>query len=358
MKNAIDKIIEKTNLNLKGLNVITEAASLEYQLMPLLAARAGANVVALGKDSNYGTFEDIKREIESKAIVIGVEDKIDILHLEDFDRWQWADIITNSGMLRPINKKIVEKLKSTSVIPLLWETWEFRPSEIDIETCQENNILVIGTNEGFDPINMFDYPGMLAIHILNQLRVDYSSDTIALFGGELPGTLIANHLSSLNKSLFWFADDYRKDLTNLVPYKYDKVESMFEANDVKVILFAEHSNPIQLIGSKGLLKPKSLKNDHNSIRIGHLCGNIDLKAIKNNDIFIYPEKVASFGYLSILPNIFGPTPMLKLFSGGLKVGEIAARSRLSGDTLDIAIDKTVKHGVGQDFEGGFYNFNK
>ena len=106
------------------------------------------------------------------------------------------------------------------------------------------------TEDSFSLINIKDAKELHfaqgQLHILNQLRVDYSSDTIALFGGELPGTLIANHLSSLNKSLFWFADDYRKDLTNLVPYKYDKVESMFEANDVKVILFAEHSNPIQL----------------------------------------------------------------------------------------------------------------
>ena len=73
---------------------------------------------------------------------------------------------------------------------------------------------------------------------------------------------------------------------------------------------------------------------------------------------MYPKKVAPFGYLSILPNMFGSTPMLKLFSAGLKVGEIASRSRLSGENVETAIIKTVKHGVGQDFEGGFYNFNK
>ncbi|MEK9613581.1 MAG: hypothetical protein VW080_06620 [Flavobacteriaceae bacterium] len=356
MINSIDKIIKNTNLNLEGLNVITEAASLEYQLMPLLAARAGAHVIALGKDTRYGAFDQIKKEIESKAIELRVGDKIEVLHLEEFERWSWGDIITNSGMLRPLNSEVISQLKSTAVIPLLWETWEFRPSEIDIESCQKHHIPVIGTDEGFEPINMFFYPGMLAIHILNHLRVDYSSDTIALFGGELPGTLIANHLCSLNQSVLWFADDYRKDLTERIPYTYDQVDSLFKKHDIKIVLLAEHSNPKLLIGSEGLLNPENLKKDQNPTKIGHLCGNVNLNEIKENELFIYPENVASFGYLSVLPNIFGSTPMLKLFSGGLKVGEIASRSRLSGDSVDSAIQKTLTHGVGQDFEGGFYNF--
>ena len=352
----IDEIIKQIDLNLHGLNVITEAASKEYQIMPLLAAKAGANVIALGKDTSYGKFDQIKNEIEEKASELNIKERIVVKPLKDFEKWQWADIITNSGMVRPINEKIIVKLKPTSVIPLLWETWEFRPSEIDIKSCQKRNIPVIGTNERYESINMFMYPGMLALNILNHIRVDYSSDTIAILGGGLTGTLIANHLNSLNKSVLWFANDYRKDLTELTPFSYDQIDSLFEVNNIKAILVAEHANPQQLIGSKGLIDPGKLKKCHNSPAIGHLCGNINLIEILKNDLFIYPEKVAEFGYLSVLPNIFGSTPMIKLFAGGLKVGEIASRARISGASIEQTIQETIDYGIGQDFKGGFLNY--
>ena len=66
-----------------------------------------------------------------------------------------SDIVTNSGMLRPINDEVVSKLKKTAVIPLMWETWELRPGEIDIISCQKNKIPVIGTNENYNHINMY-----------------------------------------------------------------------------------------------------------------------------------------------------------------------------------------------------------
>ena len=52
----------------------------------------------------------------------------------------------------------------TKVICLMWETWEFRPQEIDIKSCLNNNVLVIGTNEGFIDANMYGYPECCALN--------------------------------------------------------------------------------------------------------------------------------------------------------------------------------------------------
>ena len=60
--------------------------------------------------------------------------------------------------------------------------------------------------------------------------------------------------------------------------------------------------------------------------------------------------------MSILPNVFGNAPMLKLFGGGLKVGEIVANERLSGASIEKAIQKSIDYGIGQDFKGGFLNY--
>ena len=353
---GINKIIEDLNLNLEGLCVITEAASKEYQLMPLIAAKAGATVFALGKNSKYGSFLEIKDQINNLAKSNGVDDRINVIHYQEFSNWGVGDIITNSGMIRPIDENIVVKLKKTAVIPLLWETWEFRPHEIDLSVCQKNKIPVIGTNEGFKKISMFHYPGMLAKHILTNLRVDYSSDRIVVIGGELPGTLIANDLRKINDSIIWFADDYREDLTSINPIPYSRIQSVLNKKNVKAILLTEHQNKIEILGSNGLLNYNSLIKKSEKPKIGHLCGNVDIQELYQSGLEYYPKNIADFGYLSILPNIFGDTPMIKLFSAGLKVGELASKARIKGASIKEAIKETTNFGIGQDFVGGFENF--
>jgi len=188
------------------------------------------------------------------------------------------------------------------------------------------------------------------------VKVDYSFDEIALFGGGLTGTLIAKPLNKLNSSVLWFCDAYREDLTELVPFNYTQTSKLFEKKNLKVIFISEHSNPIKILGNDGLLNVNDLVKKYPNVKIIHLCGNIDLDHINQSNVKLIPDKVAEFGYMSILPNVFGNTPMLKLFGGGLKVGEIAARARIKGETLEQTIKRTVDFGIGQDFYGGFLNF--
>ena len=51
----------------------------------------------------------------------------------------------------------------------------------------------------------------------------------------------------------------------------------------------------------------------------------------------------------------GYRPALELATGQ-QVGEIAARSRINGESAELAIKRTIEHGIGQDFKGGFFNF--
>jgi len=352
----IFQIIKALDLNLNGLNILTEAASNEYQLMPILAAMAGGNVFALGKDTSYGKFKDIKKQIENKAINFGISKNLKVLHIDEFEDWGMVDIVTNSGMLRPITREKISRFKKTSVIPLLWETWEFRSKEIDLIACRDYGIPIIGTNENFSPINMFMYPSMLAIYLFNKANIDYSTDEIILFGGGLTGTLIAKHLMELNDSIYWFCDSYRDDLISKIPFSTNQTYKILEKKNLKAILIAEHSNPTEIIGENGLINSNELFNKFPDLKIIHLCGNINKDYLNMINVKTIPDKVADFGYMSILPNVFGNVPMLKLFGGGLKVGEIAARSRIKGESPESAIKRTIEHGIGQDFKGGFFNY--
>ena len=63
MINKIHKSIKKFNLSLKDKNVLTEAASGNYVVTPIIAALTGAKVTAIVKNSKFGTIKKIKSQI-------------------------------------------------------------------------------------------------------------------------------------------------------------------------------------------------------------------------------------------------------------------------------------------------------
>ena len=132
----IKKSISKFNLNLDGKVILTEAATGNYVVTPIIAAVSGAKkVYALAKDSKYGSIDEIKEQTYNLAKYFNIENKIEVISSLDCIDLQTVDILTNTGFLRPIDENIIDKLKTECVIPLMWETWEFRNSDLDIEAC-------------------------------------------------------------------------------------------------------------------------------------------------------------------------------------------------------------------------------
>ena len=76
LKSKILQAIDKFNLNLNGKVVLTEAATGNYVVTPVIAAKAGAKVYAFTKNSKYGTVEDVKSQTLSLAEELHVEQKL------------------------------------------------------------------------------------------------------------------------------------------------------------------------------------------------------------------------------------------------------------------------------------------
>ena len=119
-------LIEKCSLNVKDLIVLTEASTGAYIVSPILAAMAGADVLAVARTSRFGTFELVREMTMKIASLAGVSERV---HGQ-------ADIITNSGHIRPIDAYMVRSMKSTAVIPLMYGAWEFRRSDLVLEACR------------------------------------------------------------------------------------------------------------------------------------------------------------------------------------------------------------------------------
>ena len=168
--------MDRCRLDLSGTVVLTEAATGAYVATPILAALAGARrVSALARPSRHGSVEEIAVRTMGLARLAGVHERIRIVTEKDAADVAQADVVTNSGHVRPIDAEMVGWMKRSAVIPLMYEAWEFRAQDVDLEACSRHGIRVAGTNERHPAVDVFSYLGIMA----NKLLLDAG---IAVYG--------------------------------------------------------------------------------------------------------------------------------------------------------------------------------
>ena len=349
-------LVKRLKLDLTGHCVLTECASNGYAYTPIIAAIAGAKVFAVGKDSKFGQFEDNKKFILDLFEQSNAKGKIEFFrgNLPE-EKWIEPTVITNSGFLRPFTKAKIEKLNDKAVICLMWETWEFRPEEIDIKSCLNNNVLVIGTNEGFIDANMYGYPGMLCLKLLFEAGFPVVNNTFVLIGEGLTGCLIAKTFFKLGIKFHWFVDSV-SSYEKVGPCKhYSELPSILKLDHLDAIICADHVSKIPPIGRLGYVRLDQIKKKFPHFTWAHLTGPVNVEELRENSIYFYPHEILPVGYMTFETQELGIEPVIVLNSAGLKVGELCANSRLQGKSIEETIKISVDHGIGQDFEGGFLN---
>ena len=108
----IKSAVTISQLSLANKVVLTEAATGAYAVTAVMAAYAGATrVYAYCKESKHGTAEECREHVIKLAEHMDVSNRISVKSSFDEEIWRCADIVTNSGNVRPITKdKIVLSL--------------------------------------------------------------------------------------------------------------------------------------------------------------------------------------------------------------------------------------------------------
>lgn len=153
--------IERCNLQLQNAIVFTEGATGAYAVTPVIAAMSGAaHVFVIVRGGRYGTAEQVRANILELAEIAGVSKCIEfVTEKKQIDVAQ-ADIVTNSGHVRPINAEMIEWMKPNSVIGLMYEAWEFRHEDVDLNACRQRGIQVVGINERHPDVDVFSFLGI------------------------------------------------------------------------------------------------------------------------------------------------------------------------------------------------------
>jgi hypothetical protein len=344
-RRLIDVAVDKFKLDLSGLVVLTEAATGYYILTPLIAALSGAQrVYALTQDSRYGKAVDVCDQTMALACRWGVSDRIEVLFSREDKRVEQADIVTNTGFVRPLDKPFLQRLKSTAVIPLMWETWEYRPEDLDLAECRRIGIPVLGTNEHHPDLQIFKYIGHIALKLLFALEIEgFRSEVVVIGSGEFAEQVITALRSvGANATLVMVSAEGKFD-TDLMR------QSVRQADALVVV---EHHSRRMLIGCYSEISADELYSLNPSLVVAHICGNVDRKSLNEVGLRCYPDQFAPPGYMSVATDYLGPHPLIDLHTAGLKVGERLARARargLSASQAEFTILKETP--LAQEFSG-------
>lgn len=311
----LEKLIRDTidflKLDLSGLTILTEAASGPYVVTPIIAAMAGAKrVLAVTHDSKYATTEEVVAQTRALEEICGVSGRTEICTERNPELFEDADIITNLGFVRPLDRQIIRHLKPTAVIPLMCEGWEFRPGDLDLEACREYGIPVAGTNEDFPGLEVFSYSGPLCMKMLFEAQIEVHKSTIAIVGPDKFSTVIARYLRQNNLSVKLFS---RLELSEL--------------QDVDAVVITDYTRASEIIGEEGDVTPEAFANMVPAATIIQFAGRIDVQGLQSQGVHVYPGiNLPAYRMARTLADL-GPRPVVELHAAGLKVGSILHGNR-------------------------------
>lgn len=349
----VNNSINKFELDLTGITVFTEAATGNYIFTPIIAALAGAEkVYAIARDSKYGKKEVVKDRTLKTAKSFGIEDKIKLIFDKKPEYIEECDIITNLGFVRPIDKEMIDSMKSTAVIPLMFETWEFRKEDLDLEYCRKRGMIVLGTNENHDKLKLFYSIGFIATKLLFECGFEVYKNKFLIIGSGKVGRYIQGFFDNnfIESKRITFD---KKECSKDVIFYNDFNAHIKWLNNVDGVILCERIYKRPLLSNDGLINEQNIDFFLDKKFI-HICGEVNQEFINKYKINIYPKDIARFGYLTRTADYLGPLLTIELNTAGLKVGEIMARLRKEGKTYEETIEIAKKNTLVMDFPRGVF----
>ncbi len=326
----LNETVAALELDLAGLVVLTEAASGPYMVTPVLAALAGADrVLALTRDSRYAPASIVIAQTQALAAWAGLSvahagaigagglaPAIGIHTVRSADLFAAADIVTNLGFVRPLDAAAVSALKPTAVVPLMCEAWEVRPDDVALDVCRQRGIPVLGTNEDHPAVDVFAYSGPLCLKLLFDAQIEVHKSRIVIVSGDQFGPVIEHALARAGAAVRRFPD-----LRNIPPADLVGADAL---------IIADYTRPDMILGPDGDLTGADLARTCPAATVVQFAGRVAVTDLTRAGIAVHPGLEFGPHRMAVTLAGLGPRPVVELHAAGLKVGELAARARLTG----------------------------
>ncbi len=310
----IRQAVKSLGVDLSDQVVLTEVGSNNYLYTPIIAALCGARqVYAWTRDTAYGKARDISDECQMIARHLGVDGSINFaLNAKPEEHVRQANIITNSGFLRPLNEQLLSKADPQNcVIPVMYEAWELRDSDLDIDYCRTQGFKVAGTWENHPSIGVFDGCGPLAVKLAMEAGFEVYQNHIIVFSED-----------DFGKGT---AECFEKFGASKVTMTTDPEVVWQQAETADFIYFCDYHEQRTLLGHNGLFDLQRLASINSAIGVVHLYGEIDNQVVKAHGLRVYPDKPGKALTMTESLAYLGQRPVINLQVAGFKVAQCLAQ---------------------------------
>lgn len=309
--------VSRCDLDLAGVNVLTEAATGAYVVTPVIAALAGATVTAITRDSRYGTIKDVAAETYELAGFLAVDDRITIAHEPCEAHFAAADLITNSGHVRPIVGKLAQSVRPDAVLSLMFETWEIDAGRVDIElgSLKARGVRFAGTNERHPNVDVFSYLGPMAVVELADAGIPAYNSRIGVLCDNPFESYLSKGLVAAGASVVIadrLTDIAETDLDAVIVSLTPRHEPRLTAADVAEAAARWPGAPLV-----------------------QFWGDVDRDAAALAGVECWPRTPPRHGHMGVLPSRLGPDATVRLQAGGLKVGQVLLMPDASRTSSDL-----------------------
>lgn len=318
LSRLVSEAVQRCALDLSGAHVLTEAATGAYVVTPVIAAVAGAHVVALTADSRYGTAAEVAAATTALATRLGVVDRITVTTRREAAHFAGADVITNSGHVRPIAGPLAAAIRPDAVLSLMFESWEAQAGrlDIDVESLRDRGVQIAGTNERHPDVDVFSYLGPMAVVELADAGVTAYRSRIAVLCDNAFRDYIVDGLKSAGAEV-----DVAASLDGLSLESPDALLVALQPTGAAVLSAAD----MYRIGARW---PDCV--------LVQFWGDIDRERCP---VATWPAVAPAAGHMGVLPARLGPEPIVRLQAGGLKVAQVlltppAARTARDTEYVD------------------------
>ena len=333
MRRLIADAPARFGLDLSGLRVLTEAASGPFAVTSLIAAMAGADeVLAVTRNSSYGTAADVRSQVMALAADLGVSSRIKVHAGSPSDVAPGCQIVTNLGFVRPIGVDVINALHACAAVALMWEPWEFRPGDIDVASLKARDIPLIGTCETHPLVATFQYVGALAGRLLFEAGIEIVNSDILVIGGDPFGSAVGQWLKGAGGK-----PHHRRTLAGADGSAPDGV-----SYDGAVVV--EHRDHGMLLGTETLELVEQL--GRSGAAVIRICGSVDRALLEGNGLRLYPDRDVAPGFMTVTTGYLGPRPVIDLHAAGLRAAQDVVRARLAGASSASAVEAAVASGFG------------
>lgn len=301
--------VEECRLDLSGAVVLTEAATGPYAVTPVLAAMAGAaDVVALTRDTRYGTAAEVTRQTLALAEAAGVAGRVTVTTTRRPADISRADVVTNSGHVRPIDEAMISLMKPTAVVPLMFEAWEAEAgrSDLDIPALRARGIAVAGTNERHPAVDVFSYLGLMAVKLLLDAEVPAYRSRIAVLCDNPFLDFVVRGLTSAGAEVTAAAS----------------LAELLDGPQPDALLVALRPTGGPVLGPAEVA---ALAARWPGCLVAQYWGDLDRAGLATHRLPVWPAVAPGAGHMGVLPSAVGPDPIVRLQTGGLKVAEVLLR---------------------------------